>query len=291
MTTPLVSSPISQQERFELYPVTSKLKRPFTGPTPVAPTRTGTEIQGFSDKSRGRLRLMATNARDILRSQFGMTYPGDQWPTDGREFKRHLNVFLTAARREFPFLSYLWVAEFQSRGVPHIHIILDLPATTENRYTLARLWCRAVNPDYSEDSEHWAVHTHPTNFIPWTMGTGSYLCKYLDKDAQKAIPEGFYSFGRFWGNSRGLLPEPDQITKEEIQAEFPQVDEETGEEHPDAWAFLVRTVGRYHEHVNRRSWFRRTNRSTSALTGGPILRQALDYLRRTRGAPTEPIPF
>jgi len=286
----LVSSPISQQERWENYPYTSRLKRPFRGETPTPPTRTGSEIQGFSEKSRSRLRFIATNSRDILRSQLGLTYPGDHWPTDGREFKRHLNAFLTASRRVFPFLSYLWIAEFQSRGAPHVHLFLDVPPTDEHRETLARIWCRIVNPSTGYDDDHWRVHTHPSNFIRWTMGSGSYLCKYLDKAAQKAIPHGFTSFGRWWGNSRGLVPDPETITREQVEDEFPQVDESTGEVNPDAWAFLVRTVGRYHEKCNRRSWFRRTNRSTSALTGAPILRQALDYLRRSRGEPPEPLP-
>jgi hypothetical protein len=40
------------------------------------------------------------------------------------------------------------------------------------------------------------------------MFTGSYLCKYLDKQHQKAIPEGFRCFGRWWGNSRKLVEDP-----------------------------------------------------------------------------------
>jgi hypothetical protein len=290
---PLVSSPISQQEFFEDYPYTEKLKRPFKGETPTPPTRTGSQLQGFSDKSRGRLRFTATNARDVLRSQFGLTYPGDSWPTDGREFKRHLNAFLTAARRAFPFLSYLWVAEFQSRGAPHVHLFFDLAATDETRLELARLWCRIVNPAYTEKDDHFKVHSNPKNFISWSLGTGSYLCKYLDKAAQKHIPQGFTSFGRWWGNSRGLVPDPDVTTRSQIEEEFPQVNPETGELYEqDAWKFLVRTVGRYHEKVNRRSWFRRTGRSTSALTGAPIFRQTLGYLRRIRGIPPiEQSPF
>lgn len=300
---PLVSSPISQTDLWQLYPYTSKLKRPFKGEIPTPPTRKGSEIQVFSEKSRSRLRLTATNSRDVLRVQFGLTYPGDNWPTDGREFKRHLNLFLTHLRKAFPFLSYLWVAEFQSRGAPHVHVFLDIPPTDENRYALARIWCRIVNPSTSYNDDHWRVHSHASNFISWTMGTGSYLCKYLDKAAQKAIPPGFTSFGRWWGNSRGLVPDPETITKPEIQAEFPRVDENTGECYPDAWEFLVRTVGRYHERNNRRSWFRKVGqireikgrkihvRSVSALTGAPIFRQALEYLRRTRGISAPISPF
>jgi len=287
----LVTSPISQST-FEVYPQTIKVKRPFKGEKPNPPTRSNTQLQGFSDKSRSRLRFVSTNSGHILRSQFGLTYPGDHWPTDGREFKRHLNTFLTQIRKHIPFLNYLWVAEFQSRGAPHVHLFLDLAATDENRRLLAHYWCKAVNPDYLETDDHYRVHSNPKNFIPWAMRQGSYLCKYLDKAAQKTIPAGFFNFGRWWGNSRGLVSSPETFTADQLAAEFPQVDEETGEVHEgNAIAFLVRVVGRYHEKQNRRSWFRKTSRSTSALTGGPIFRQALEYLRNTRGNPQEPEPF
>lgn len=300
---PLVSTPISQTDHFRNYSKTAKLKRPFKGEIPTPPPRIGSEIQAFSDKSRSRLKHTAVNSGDILKSQFCLTYPGDNWPTDGREFKRHLNLFLTHLRKAYPFLSYLWVAEFQTRGVPHVHAFLDIPPTEKNRFILARIWCRIVNPATTFSDSHWRFHTDPKNFIRWTMGTGSYICKYLDKAAQKAIPPGFISFGRWWGNSRGLVTDPEIITKAEIQAEFPCADENTGECYPDAWEFLVRTVGRYHEKSNRRSFFRKVGkmreingrkfhvRSVSALTGAPIFRQALEYLRRTRGIPSEISPF
>jgi hypothetical protein len=128
--------------------------------------------------------------------------------------------------------------------------------------------------------------------IQWKMGSGSYLCKYLDKQYQKAIPDGFRNFGRWWGNSRGLVPDPDTITPADLDEEFPQVDEETGEVHEgNATAYLVRVVGRYHEKKNHRSWFRRTSRTATVLTGAPIFRQTLEYLRRTRGNPDRSTPF
>lgn len=280
----LVSSPISQQTVFEVYPQTVKIKRPFRGAAPTPPNRNGQGLQGFSEKSRSRLRFTAANSSDLLSSQFCCTYH-DCWPIDGRQFKRHLNAFLTSARRAFPFLSYLWVAEFQTRGAPHAHVYLDLPATDENRHKLAEIWCRLVDKN---DPQLLAFHRHPKNMIAWEMRSGSYLCKYLDKAHQKAIPDGFRNFGRWWGNSRGLVPDPDVITGGELQEDLPQVDEETGEIHDqDAVKFLIRTVGRHHERKNKRSWFRRTNRSTSSLMGAPIFRQALEYLERSRGQTTE----
>jgi hypothetical protein len=288
---PLVSSPISHHrviETIEVFPASIRVKRPFNGQKPTPPDRSGSGLQGFSDKSRSRLRFTAANSAHVLRSQFCCTYH-DYWPIDGREFKRHLDRFLTAARRAFPFLSYLWVAEFQTRNAPHAHVFLDLPATAENRDILAHIWSRIVDPS---DPSLLAFHCHSKNMIEWKMGSGSYLCKYLDKQHQKAIPDGFRNFGRWWGNSRGLVPDPDTITPADLQDEFPQVDEETGEIHEgNPTAYLVRIVGRYHEKKNSRSWFRRTSRSATVLTGAPIFRQALEYLRRTRGNPDRTAPF
>ena len=294
MTPLLVSSPISQQRTprapqvFEVFPRSLRVRRAFSGPVPTPPDRTAAGIQGFSDKSRSRLRFTAANSSDVLRSQFCCTYHS-YWPINGREFKRHLNVFLTNARRAFPMLEYLWVGEFQTRGAPHAHVFLDLPATAENRDILARMWCRIVD---KTDAELLAFHRHKKNMCAWTMGTGSYLCKYLDKAHQKAIPEGFHSFGRWWGNSRGLVPPPEVMTLDDFSEQFPDVNKETGEcLAVDPVAFLVRTVGRYHEKNNRRSWFRKTSRTTTALTGAPIFLQALAYLQRQHGSGYDPPPF
>lgn len=291
----LVSSPISEQRTprepltFEVYPRSLRVRRPYHGPVPTPPARSGSTLQGFSDKSRGRLRFTAANAGHLT-AQFCCTYH-EYWPVDGRQFKRHLHAFLIAAGRAFPFLEYLWVAEFQTRGAPHAHVYLNVPVSDENRATLAAIWCRIVQPG---NPSLLAFHDHPKNFIRWDMGTGSYLCKYLDKSHQKAIPDGFRSFGRWWGNSRGLVPPPEQITSADLDDQFPQVDEETGEVHEHAPAIavqLVRLVGRYHEKQNRRSWFRRTNKTTLALTGAPVFRQALAYFHRIRGNSPDPSPF
>ena len=290
---PLVSSPIFQTdlpETIELYPQTIRIKRPHTGAIAQAPDRTGTELQGFSDKSRGRLRFYAPNGGRHLVSQFCLTYH-NVWPIDGREFKRQVNLFLTRLRKRYRAVHYLWVGEFQTRGCPHLHLYCSLSVTPENREFLARTWHSIADPD---SADHLTWHRHPNTFTPWQMFTGSYLCKYLDKAHQKAIPAGFRSFGRWWGNSRDLVGDPEIIIPAEIESELSDevIDPETGEitEERRATVWLLRQVGRYHEKKNRRSWFRKTHRSTSALTGAPIFRQLLDFLRRQ--PPLEqPSPF
>ncbi|EAT16310.1 hypothetical protein HTZ97_13710 [Desulfuromonas acetoxidans] len=312
---PLVTSPISQTfevPTFHVYPATVKIKRPFIGKVPVAPDRTRTSIQGFSDKSRGRLRFVAANSRDKIKTQFCMTY-GDVWPINGRSLKADLNRFLTNVRKQFPGMEYIWIAEFQTRGCPHFHLFSSIPLTDENHQKLTKAWHRVAG--YGQD-KHLRVHSHDRNFIEWDLGKGSYLCKYLDKEAQKAIPEGFSSFGRWWGNSRTLVDVPDEIPSEYLDETYgyESIDLDTGEDTgftPSKW--IYRQLGRYQEALHRdrvrkikelnltrskddkipippRPWFRHTNKSTSSFTGAPVFNRLLAYAQSVQPE-SEKSPF
>lgn len=286
---PLVTPCKTPQTSFHLYPRTVKIKKPFLKEQTPPPPRNLTTISGFSNSSRRNLKFKAANSSHLLRSQFGLSY-GDNYPTDGRICKKHFNLLNLKLSRKFPFFLYLWIAEFQSRGALHFHLFTNIKPTEQNRRIIAEYWCDIVN---STDKETMLkVHNHPKNFIPWNMGTGSYLCKYLDKHAQKSIPENFTGFGRFWGNSRNLIPEPEITTAAEIEESFPQVNTDTGEiNEENPVKFLIRTIGKHHEKYNRKSWIRQTNKSTSNLTGANIYRQTLAYLEKTRGTTPNTEPF
>ncbi|WP_303722822.1 hypothetical protein [Malonomonas rubra] len=262
MSAPLVSSPISQTF-LELYPKSIRIKRPFVGEPPTPPERVDTTIQGFNKKSRSRLRFTAANSDDKILTQFCMTY-ADVWPVNGRSLKADLNRFITSVKKSFPSLEYLWIAEFQTRGCPHFHFFSNIEHKPENHELLTRKWHKIAG--YGQ-AKHIRVHGHESNFIPWSMNNGSYLCKYLDKEHQKSIPDGFFNFGRWWGNSRKLVPDPTtedlQALEEKYEIE-PEVDEH-GEiiAERDPAKILIRTLGKHHEHMNKRSFFRRTNRTTT----------------------------
>ena len=174
------------------------------------------QINAFSDASRRRLRFSAANSSSELISQMALTYHNSN--PSGSDVKKHLNAFLTWLRRRVPALAYLWVLEFQTRGVPHVHLFLNIPAEPggELQNDMARAWNRITD----ESKSHLAFHQHAKNFIAWDMGSASYLTKYLDKEAQKSVPEGFGWVGRFWGASRGLVGSPVQLTADEIREYF-----------------------------------------------------------------------
>ena len=271
----LVSTSISQQDRLEVFPVSLRVKRPGSGnPNQPPPDRSASAIGSFSENSRRRLRFRALNASPALVSQFGLTYHRD-WPTDGRLSKAHLNAWLTALRRLLPGVGYLWLLEFQKRNAPHYHVFLTVPPDEETRLKLAAAWCRITSPG---DPEALRFHQDQRNWIAWDMGTGSYLCKYLDKEAQKAVPEGYHGFGRFWGNSRGLEADPIAIPLEDLD-QTAQIDRETGEIY-GGQSVVLRWLGRLAEKQTRgysRFRTRAPHGSYTILQGSSAYRQIERY--------------
>jgi len=278
---PLVSSSISQQDCLEVYPVSLRVRRPGYGnPDQEPPDRSGTALESFSSKSRRRLRFRAINAFPALVSQFGLTYH-NEWPSDGRLSKAHLNAWLTTLRRLIPGVGYLWLLEFQKRKAPHYHVFLTVPPDEETRLKLAAAWCRLTSPD---DPQALRFHQDSRNWIDWDMGTGSYLCKYLDKEAQKEVPESYYNVGRFWGNSRGLEAEPELIPLEELE-ESVEVDQDTGEVY-GGQSTIIRWLGRMAERQTygySRFRSRAPYSSYTILQGASGFRQIENYFKQKKG--------
>jgi len=272
---PLVTSSISQHE-IEIFPKSVRVKRPGrVGENHQIPDRSGTSLEGFSSKSQRNLRFAAVNAFPALISQFGLTYHND-WPTDGRESKRHLNAFLVALRRLLPDVGYLWIMEFQKRNAPHYHLFLTIPPSKDLHQDLARAWARITSPG---DQAALDFHQHQNNWIPWEMNNASYLAKYLDKEAQKSVPDGYHNFGRFWGCTRDLIKPPVKMPLEALKA-LDQVDQETGEI-IEGEKVVIRWLGRLAEkQTNGLSRFRSRapHGSYTILQGAAGYRQIERYL-------------
>jgi len=196
-----------------------------------------------------------------------MTY-ADVWPINGRELKRDLDNFRRMVQKKLGKVSYLWIAELQTRGCPHFHFFSDIAVTPENHTILGNIWHTIAG--YNNKS-HLLFHIHTNNFIKWSMGNAGYLTKYLDKESQKSIPQGFSSFGRFWGNSQDIKPRvQDYITADELKLFH------VGDEKP--MTYLVRNLGRYQEKINRRSTIRTTPQSRTVLTGAAVANRLREYL-------------
>lgn len=278
----LVPTPISQQDCFEVYEDSLAVKR-SGGSSPVPPDRSDTEIDAFSSKSRSRLRKKAVNASPALISQFLLTYH-NEWPTDGRISKSHLNAWLTALRRIIPGVGYLWILEFQQKNgrfAPHYHVFLTVPPDRQLQSKLAAAWIRITG---EVNQQRIDFNNHVNNWIDWVMGNGKYLCKYLDKEAQKCLPEGSSNFGRFWGNSRGLAPVQEKIPLDEVEERCSVVDRETGEIYGGTKT-VIRWLGRLAEkQTNGYSRFRTRaqNFSYSMFGGAKAYRQIERYFKQLK---------
>jgi hypothetical protein len=154
-----------------------------------------------------------------------LTY-GVNYPLSGKIAKRHLNAFLTDARRKFGKFDYFWVIEFQARGAIHFHIATTLPEPTYNeRGKFADIWSRiSTEYDFEYCPFHyrgqtnrgqvvlstamavWETHLHHKAWerVKEPAGMSRYLAKYANKLRQKDVPENFRDVGRFWGVSKGV---------------------------------------------------------------------------------------
>jgi len=270
-------------EKLLVYPSSVKvLRQKYAQKKPDTPPPLRGEISGFSDASRRRLRFLAGNTSTKLISQFCLTY--HQTSPDGATVKKHLHTWLENVRTRFPEVAYLWVLEFQTRGVPHFHIWLNLPADLPGlRNILAKSWNRITEPG---NATHLAFHNHKKNFIPWEMYNASYACKYLDKQSQKAVPAGFTGCGRFWGNSRGLLATPYELTPADLEHLTPEeIYHRTGEiTSTSPFTRIVRTLGKLHERkLSNTPWRSRIRTGlTSCIlqTSAPQLRQLVEHYER-----------
>lgn len=248
----------------EIYPQGARLVRDAKG-MPYHGVRRR-EIYEFSSKSKRNLMWAASNGfpPGAPCSQFGMTYHLRN--PSGREGKRDLDVFLKALRRRFPGIRYLWILEFQTRGVVHFHLFIGLAHDTPGLHQwLGETWNRIAEPG---NQEHLEFHRdRRQSFIPWKMGSGKYLSdKYLGKAAQKCIPEGFTGVGAFWRGSQGLVPPPVEIDADAAGGQA-------------VWIPLVRTLCRHRESSFRKSKWksraRRTSTSYRLQNGAAVARRLL----------------
>lgn len=77
-------------------------------------------IKPFTKVSRDQLKLTLRNAVCHWLSFATLTYP-EEYPADGRECKRHLNLLLTHMRKHYPGIKYVWFLEFQESAFTHLH--------------------------------------------------------------------------------------------------------------------------------------------------------------------------
>lgn len=181
------------------------------------------KIMKLTAKARAWLAFVVTETEVEFRSIATLTY-GIEYPLWGGRVKADLNRFLVWYRRQ-SLGAYVWVLEFQARGAPHIHMLIEgvePPRTKAGflfRKEFAEAWVRAVKaPEVSYSSLRSrsstthrkamvAVHTHPKAWeaIAHKNGAAKYMVKYCLKCRQKDVPANYQDVGRFYGWSRDVV--------------------------------------------------------------------------------------
>ncbi len=164
------------------------------------------DIRCWSAASRRRLLLfMGALPLDAIQKENGgrfafvtLTYRDDPGPV---EVKRHLDAFLKACRRR-GVTSWVWKMEFQERGVPHYHLLLELPKDSAG--------CLRAFRSFSWSTwERITGHRHRVD-VDWCRARD--VARYIAFDQTKwaksyqyRVPASWSSVGRWWGYS-GLRP-------------------------------------------------------------------------------------
>jgi len=162
-------------------------------------------IGKLTRSSLTRLEFIAANAAGRFATLLTLTYHGNQEAGEdealrnfriAKRSKCDLNRFFSSLRGELG--AYLWVQEFQARGVVHYHVMCEGRPSCE-RVMLA--WVRATGQLEDEAARK---HSVKVDAIRGEHEVRSYLGRYLGKSRQKSLPEGVSSAGRWWGRSKGL---------------------------------------------------------------------------------------
>jgi hypothetical protein len=162
-------------------------------------------VREFSGASRKRLEMVAANGGAEFRSLVTLTYHAraETWESGEKvnrriaaRSKEDLSRFIDCVRRELG--AYLWVMEFQKRGVVHFHLLCAGEPSAE-RCTLA--WVRATGELDDAAAVQYAVQIER---IEHERVARWYVGRYLGKGKQKQLPEGVVYAGRWWATSRGL---------------------------------------------------------------------------------------
>lgn len=154
-------------------------------------------IKKFSFKSQRRLRLFARNTSHLWKVFFHLTYPND-FSSDGKKVKKHLDKFLKRLVRYCPDIKFIWVIEFQERGAPHFHILTDKEI---DKNWLSQNWYEVVN---SGDEKHLRAGTK-VEAVKSENHAMAYVIGYLKKLKQKIVPKEYQNVGRFWAHSKNIL--------------------------------------------------------------------------------------
>lgn len=157
---------------------------------------TRTSVKPYSKSSIRKFVFFFRNI-EPLRCWLTLTYPVE-FPHQAaviRDHRKKICRWLTAHG-----ISYVWVIEFQKRGAPHFHLVLN---SQPDRDALVSYWGSLASPSKSSKADK-CVYLAPAR--SWDL-TVRYFTKF--KPRQRSVPaliEG--ELGRWWGHTKDITADP-----------------------------------------------------------------------------------
>ena len=157
------------------------------------------KVKGFSKASRRRMIKTCARLGNAVPIFLTLTY-GKRYPSDPKQWKRHLDTFGKRLVRYNPNLSAIWRLEPQKRGAPHYHLLIyqsNGKAPFVPKKWIAKAWSEVLG-SYS-DSKHLVAGTRIES-LDSSRGAAFYVSKYCAKlPEDDDFPEEWKKAGRLWG--------------------------------------------------------------------------------------------
>jgi hypothetical protein len=171
-------------------------------------------IYKMTRKSVNRLMFVLRETDMALESMMVLTF-GSVYPTSGKLAKASVNRWLSWLRYRRPDLRYIWVMEFQRRGAPHFHVLLNHRVVENQRELYSGRWASAalsglVSRESEDYQKLWMdifrVHKFRKQWQNSRERDGivRYMSSYLAKSYQKEIPRDYGDVGRWWSSAKGV---------------------------------------------------------------------------------------
>jgi hypothetical protein len=160
------------------------------------------KIYEYNPRTAFRLSLHLSEYFDLYINEITVTYPAE-FPTNGEIVRRHRHLVISWLKYH-GVKEYTTVLEFQERGAPHIHILVDAWIGKEK---LTAAWSKIVG---QSSMTYVAKIQDPTK-------TKTYMASYARKKDQKKVPDGYENVGKWWTSNRSVKPQ--EIEKIEYNTE------------------------------------------------------------------------
>lgn len=216
--------PVEQIQIFENGCYIIKRGNELRSATPVRGERK--PIVKLTNTALARLAWTSQTTQTKFHSMLTMTY-GKYYPENGKQVKEDIRMLIQFLKRQNYTRNYLWFLEFQKRGAPHVHVMVQADAITPKmRVGLATWWMdRQINSEWMFDhnfpddivlGEAAKLFKFNVRYEVWSTirkpdGWRRYVMKYACKTNQKDVPEDFQNVGRFWGCDQETRPRTDLI--------------------------------------------------------------------------------